>query len=341
MDERRLRRVLDQVRPSWEQEEAMLDRLLTGERTEPNMRPVKLWKKSAVAAACAAALLLACAFTFATGLDQRIVEYFKGEPKDAGLMSAGVVPVEQSHTYDNGWTVEIKQVLMDRDSIAALVELTAPEGIVPELEYRIFDMEPAITSAQGEALLLGGVPRGIPLEDPDPEDNQVTILWSYDVLLGVEEMWGGSFTLTPRQFFWSTEEGPVQFSDGWSCTGMLPTQDAGLLYWTDELFSLEGEELGLKSVYISPIRFAFTLEACDPAMDTLHEEWGSVSLTLEDGSVIKMEEGIYSASADQTGETDDCRVQFQPEKLVDPQTVRSVTLYGQTFSLEGLEPAAE
>ena len=133
----------------------------------------------------------------------------------------------------------------------------------------------------------------------------------------------------------------MQFSDGWSCTGTLPTEDAGLLYQMDESFSLEGKELGLKSIYISPIRFVFTLEACDPTMDTLHEERGSVFLTLEDGSIVKMEEGIYSASADQTGETDDCRVQFQPEKLVDPQTVRCVTLYGQTFSLDNLQPVAE
>lgn len=333
-----LNRAFEAFAPTAEQEQAMLDRLLTEQK---EVRPVNRIKKMTVVLVAAALMLMACAFTVATGLDQRIVEYFKGEPKDASLMSAGIVPVEQSHTYDNGWTVKIKQVLMDRNSIAALVELTAPEGIVPELEYRIFDMEPTITSAQGEELLLGGMPRGIPLEDPDPEDNQATILWSYDVLLGVEEMWGGSFTLTPRQFFWSTKEGPVQFSDGWSCTGTLPTEDAGLLYRMDEPFSLEGKELGLKSIYISPIRFVFTLEACDPTMDTLHEERGSVFLTLEDGSIVKMEEGIYSASADQTGETDDCRIQFQPEKLVDPENVTAVTLYGQTFSLNGLQPVAE
>ena len=337
MDKCKLNRVLDQVKPTPEQEQAMLDRLL---REQKGVKPVSRIKKMTAVLVAAALLLMACAFTVATGLDQRIVEYFKGEPKDAGLMSTGIVPVEQSHTYDNGWTVEIKQVLMDRNSIAALVELTAPEGIVPELEYRIFDMEPTITNAQGEELLLGGVPRGIPLEDPDPEDNQATILWSYDVLLGVEEMWGGSFTLTPRQFFWSTEEGPVQFSDGWSCTGTLPTEDAGLLYRMDEPFSLEGKELGLKSVYISPIRFVFTLEDCDLTMDALREGRESVSLTLKDGSIVKMEGGIYSASADQTGETDDCRVQFQPEKLVDPENVTSVTLYGQTFSLDDLQPVA-
>lgn len=338
MENRELKRVFDQVNLSPERQEAMLERLLSGERSGKTVKPMK---KMVAVLVAAALMLMACAFTVATGLDQRIVEYFKGEPKDASLMSAGIVPVEQSHTYDNGWTVKIKQVLMDRNSIAALVELTAPEGIVPELEYRIFDMEPTITSAHGEELLLGGMPRGIPLEDPDPEDNQATILWSYDVLLGVEEMWGGSFTLTPRQFFWSTKEGPVQFSDGWSCTGTLPTEDAGLLYQMDEPFSLEGKELGLKSIYISPIRFVFTLEACDPTMDTLHEERGSVSLTLEDGSIVKMEEGIYSASADQTGETDDCRIQFQPEKLVDPENVTAVTLYGQTFSLNGLQPVTE
>ena len=210
-----LNRAFEAFAPTAEQEQAMLDRLLTEQK---EVRPVNRIKKMTVVLVAAALLLMACAFTMATGLDQSIVEYFKGEPEDASLMSAGIVPVEQSHTYDNGWTVEIKQVLMDRNSITALVELTAPEGVVPELEYRIFDMEPVITNAQGEELLLGGVPREIPLEDPDPEDNQATILWSYDVLLGVEEMWGGSFTLIPRQFFWSTKEGPVQFSDGWSCT---------------------------------------------------------------------------------------------------------------------------
>ena len=333
-----LNRAFEAFAPTAEQEQAMLDRILTEQK---EVRPVNRIKKMTVVLVAAALMLMACAFTVATGLDQSIVEYFKGEPEDASLMSAGIVPVEQSHTYDNGWTVEIKQVLMDRNSITALVELTAPEGVVPELEYRIFDMEPVITNAQGEELLLGGVPREIPLEDPDPEDNQATILWSYDVLLGVEEMWGGSFTLIPRQFFWSTKEGPVQFSDGWSCTGTLPSEDAGLLYRMDEPFSLEGKELGLKSIYISPIRFVFTLEACDPTMDTLHEKRGSVSLTLEDGSIVKMEEGIYSASADQTGETDDCRIQFQPEKLVDPENVTAVTLYGQTFSLNGLQPVTE
>ncbi len=155
MDKCKLNRVLDQVKPTPEQEQAMLDRLL---REQKGVKPVSRIKKMTAVLVAAALLLMACAFTVATGLDQRIVEYFKGEPKDAGLMSAGIVPVEQSHTYDNGWTVEIKQVLMDRNSIAALVELTAPEGIVPELEYRIFDMEPTITNAQGEELLLGGMP---------------------------------------------------------------------------------------------------------------------------------------------------------------------------------------
>lgn len=338
MGKYKFNRVLDQVKPTPKQEQAMLDRLLQKQR---EVKPVSQMKKMTAVLATATLLLMICAFTVATGLDQRIVEYFKGEPKDADLMSAGIVPVEQSHTYNNGWTVEIKQVLMDRNSIAALVELTAPKGIVPDPEYRIFDMEPTITSTQGEKLLLGGVPRNIPLKDPYPEDNQTTILWSYDVLLGVEEMWGGSFTLTPLQFFWSTEEGPVQFSDEWSCTGILPAEDAGLLYQMDKPFSLDGEELGLKNVYISPIRFVFTLEDCDPTMDALYEGRWSVSLTLEDGSIVKMEEGIYSASADQTGETDDCQVLFQPEKLVDPQTVCYVTLYGQTFSLENLQPVGD
>lgn len=336
MDKCEWKRVFDQVKPTPEQEQAMLDRLF---QEQKEVKPVSRKKKITAVLVAAALLLMACAFTVMAGLDQRILEYFKGEAEDAYLMTEGIVPVEQSHTYENGWTVKIEQVLMDRNSIAALVELTAPDGVIPDSDYRIFDMEPEITTAQGKKLVLGGVPRGIPLEDPDPEDNQAVILWSFDTLLGVEEMWGGSFRLTPRQFFWSTQEGPVQFSDEWSCTGTLPTEDSGLLYQLDAPFSLEGTEVGLESIYVSPIRFVFTLEACDPTMDALHEGRGSVSLTLEDGSVVKMEEGFYSASADQTGETDDCRVLFQPEKLINPQAVRSVTMYGQTFSLDGFTPA--
>ena len=41
----------------------------------------------------------------------------------------GVVEVNQSHTYENGWTVSVRQALADRYSLTVLVEVTAPENV--------------------------------------------------------------------------------------------------------------------------------------------------------------------------------------------------------------------
>ena len=108
MDGRELKRVLDQVEPSPERQEAMLECLLEEKRRASPMKPIK---KTVTVLVAAALLLMACAFTVATGLDQRMLEYFRGTKEDAQQVSGGVVGVEQSFHYENGWTINIEQVL--------------------------------------------------------------------------------------------------------------------------------------------------------------------------------------------------------------------------------------
>ena len=129
MSTRDLRDLFESFSPTPEQREAILDRLLREEEAIRAARPVKLWKKSLLAAACAAVLLLACAFTVASGLDQKLMALFGAGTEDARQIAGGVVQVDQVHTYDNGWTAELKQVLVDRYTLAVLVELTGPEGM--------------------------------------------------------------------------------------------------------------------------------------------------------------------------------------------------------------------
>ena len=64
MDEDKLKRVFDQIKPTQEQERVMLDRLLTEQK---EVKPVSRMKKMPAVLAAAAVLLLACAFTVATG----------------------------------------------------------------------------------------------------------------------------------------------------------------------------------------------------------------------------------------------------------------------------------
>ena len=84
MDNGKFKRVFDQVKPTAEQEQTMLDRLLAEQK---EVKPMRYMKKMTAVMAAAALLLMACAFTVATGLDQRILAYFGGSQEDAQLLA--------------------------------------------------------------------------------------------------------------------------------------------------------------------------------------------------------------------------------------------------------------
>ncbi len=339
MERRELERIFDQMRPTPEQEKAMLDRILEpGRKIRPMKKQIR-WRRWTAAVVVAALLLMTCAFAVAAGLDQRLIEYFRGTPEDSELLSSAAVEVAQGHTYENGWTVEVVQVLLDRCSLAAVVEVTAPEGTKLDPAYAwSLEMDPHITSAKGDEILLGGSFLWAKLEDLDPGDNTVPMLWMMDLLMGVEDLRGGSFSLTPTQLFWSGEEGPIQFPEEWSCTGTLPAADPGLLYQMDESLVLDGKKLWLNSIYLSPIRLVFEIAQADPTDESLHENRDTIAVVLRDGSKVKMKERVYASSSDQTGETEAVRVLLQPEKFLNPAEAVSVELYGQIFPLEGRTP---
>ena len=132
-----LNRAFEAFAPTAEQEQAMLDRLLTEQK---EVRPVNRIKKMTVVLVAAALMLMACAFTVVTGLDQRILSYFGGGEEQAQLVSGGVVEVEKSFRYENGWAIHIRQVLADRYSLAVLAEVVAPEGTVLDGENYYFEL---------------------------------------------------------------------------------------------------------------------------------------------------------------------------------------------------------
>jgi len=86
--------------------------------------------KRGLVALVAAALMMTAAFAVAAGLDQRLMDYFGIGQEDLNLVSNGIVQVDKTHAYKNGWTVEVKQLLFDRYCGEILVDLTAPEGTV-------------------------------------------------------------------------------------------------------------------------------------------------------------------------------------------------------------------
>ena len=137
MENRELKRVFDQVKLSPKRQEAMLERLLSGERSRKTVKPMK---KTVAVLVAAALMLMACAFTVATGLDQRILEYFGGTEEDAQLLAPGFMAVDLTSTAENGAKVHISQVYSDRRSVVVVGEITVPDGTVLNMDnYRFED----------------------------------------------------------------------------------------------------------------------------------------------------------------------------------------------------------
>ena len=130
MEPRDLNRVFDALAPTPEQEQAVLDRLL---QTERKVKPMKKLKKLTVAAVAAALMVISCAAAVVTGIDQRLLDYFGASPKQAELLLPGAVPVDVT-AEDNGATLHVTQVLMDRYNVMIVADFTAPEGTVLDMD---------------------------------------------------------------------------------------------------------------------------------------------------------------------------------------------------------------
>lgn len=375
MDERNLCRVFDQVKPSPEWEEAMLDRLLNGERKAKPVNELKKMKKLTAALAAAVLLLMACAFTTAMGLDQRVLDYFRAGQEDETLLSGAAFRVGASHTYENGWTVQVGEVLADRFSVAVFLDFTAPDGVVlsgpvstdgcfTQIDYSVYD-------AAGEQVKFvadypkNSVGQGMDvcydLEDSRPEEGHVSLLWFYHVgggdyykNPGVYTMLGAEVTLTPRALSVEGSGERIEFADeGWSCTFTLPKTDSGLACSIRQPLQLGDYGAQLLAVYISPISFSYefgTYSLDGGYGNVLYEEGPrSCFITMRDGSSVSFrQEFQHFSSAVENGLAYDSQgasftgrdhVELYPEKFVTPAEVASVTLFGQTFSLDELEPA--
>lgn len=340
MDNRELERIFDQVRLSREEEEAMLERLLSEKRRTSPMKPVK---KTVTVLVAAALLLMACAFTVITGLDQRFVAYFRGTEEDAQQVSGGVVGVEESFQYENGWTVNIVQVLADRYSMAVLSEVVAPEGTVLDGEAYYLELGMELPpSARNQPASSGWGYGPVILEDEDPGDNRLTFLQTKGAReLGAKDLLGQSVTLTPK---WLMESGGkklnVDFSreeQEQSCTVALPEQDSGRTYALSAPIQVDGETMILSELYLSPISAAFVLQgemeerALEESDLARIEE--DASLHLADGTEVSIRRMVSQTTDEATGAVHSI---FQTDMILEPEDVTAITLLGQTFSLDGL-----
>ncbi len=261
MDEN-LRRVFDQTRPSPEQKEAMLSRLLEPERKG---RPMKKLKKLTVFAVAAALMIISCAAAVVTGIDKRLLDYFGANQKQAELLAPGAVPVDVT-VEDNGATLHISQVLMDRYYIMFLADFTAPEGTVLDRDDYTFvtpagvGLRPNLLDQAGEPIEIdGGWSWGDEvLDDGEPLDNHLSLLFRLTLDEGVQPDWeiGGisMYNINLIRYGENPWDIFTVWSGDWSCEVPFTWQDIGRSIQPNQVIGqLDGKDITLTDVYLSPI----------------------------------------------------------------------------------------
>jgi len=318
----------------------MLARLLEEER---KVTPMKKLKKLTVVGIAAALMVMACAAAVVMGVDQKVLRYFGIAPEQEALMAPTAVRVDKSHTYDNSWTVDIRQALSDRYSMAVLIDVTAPEGIKLDGAESYLDVQLDRKWGSGNYGCHY-------LEDDTLAGNQASYLLElvFDSE-NTDNIIGSTWKLTPELFLCVEQDGTSHeiALDDWACTLSLSEQDPGLLYEVDQPLEINGYNIVLGQVYLSPISSVFHLrngatrfvEDVD-VDDFFSDGWqNEIILHTKTGEVIYMGD-FHMGHIGGKPNAFFAHYQFSPEKIIDPAEIVSVTLYGQTFSLDNLSSAA-
>ncbi len=344
MEYKELHRILDQVTPSRDREEAMLRRLLQEERTANNMKTGRRAPKVAAAGLAAAMVLTTCAFAVVTGLDRRLLSYFGAGPEQEELLSSAAMVVDKELT-DQGTTLHVRQVVADRYSALVLMDLTAPEGTVLDGDYYSLGKSVKATAPDGSKMDGWGTGWEL-LEDEDPTDNHISLLLNVNTIDGDFNFLGAKLTLDFEGLYDSNVDGKLLAEGRWKCTVTLPTEDPGRYVTPNTPIEVGGNRVTLASLYVSPLSFAWELgegeddlESMDStALHGTREDWPERAfLTLEDGRTVPVGEFHFLLTTYKTDcqEADRGRYCFRLSEIIDPAEAASVSLFGQSFALEG------
>lgn len=346
MEGHRIRRVFEQIKPTPAQEEAMLERLLNEGNAEQSIPNHRKAKKIAVVLAAAALLLMTCAFAVVSGLDQKLMDYLGAESGEEKLLSGAWTQIDQSHTYANGWTVEIRQMLADRYSVTVLADVVAPEGeTLNAKEVLALEMDLELYDARGTKRTIRGAGFDYEvLEDKDQGDGRVSVLWMFRMAdAGVEQFTDGSVELMPVDLVRSGKERIKFWEEEWSCQVPLPQASTGRAVLLQQDLHLQSGSVPLTEVYLSPMHLAVLFQEPSEALrqsgQTLFDmdHTSEVSVTLADGRTVSMRQEGMTMSIDDWEEDPEKSVGlllFWPEEFLNPEEAVSVTILGQTFPLE-------
>ncbi len=339
-----LSRVIDQVRPTREQENAILAGLLKEERKEPNMKMGRKLPRLAAVGLAAAIVVTACAAAAVMKLDQRLLSYFGGTPKTEGLLTPAAMVVDKKKTSE-GTALHLQQVVADRYSVVALMELTAPEGTVLDGEYYVLDYDVEATAPDGSRLDSFGFGWRC-LEDEDPLDNRISLMFKIHCINNDFNFLGSKLSLAFEGLYSDNLRKEPILSGKWKYAVTLPNEDPGIYVTAEASITVDGTPMGtLRSLYVSPISLVWGVEGGEGGtepipLEPLHEreDWPEqVYLITAAGETVSVRDFNCLHTQHKTDIQDKERgyYSFSLAEIVDPAEIVSVSIFGQVFEMAG------
>ena len=296
-------------------------------------------RTAAVLAAVIAILCCTAAAAAALGLDQRLAEYFGATAEQEELLSTAAVPMNIVKR-DSGAVMRIEQVIADRYCAAVLIDFTAPEGTVLDQDYYAFDRSVSATSRDGVKMDTYGIGwEVLPSSTEDETGRHATILMTIHSLKGEFNFIGAKVKLTLDGLYRDNWLEELVVPGRWSCTFTLPETDPGRLCTVNEPIEIEGKNAVLTTLYVSPLSLTCEIkqgtddlkETVEPIYSDDGKESIAPEVTLQNGETVGAADWLFLITnyADERG-----RYCFQMDEILYPETVSSVSAFGETFSVE-------
>lgn len=296
-------------------------------------------RTAAVLAAVIAILCCTAAAAAALGLDQRLAEYFGATAEQEELLSTAAVPMNIVKR-DSGAVMRIEQVIADRYCAAVLIDFTAPEGTVLDQDYYAFDRNVSATSRDGVEMETYGIGwEVLPSSTEDEMGRHATILMTIHSLKGEFNFIGAKVKLTLNGLYRDNCLEELVVPGRWSCTFTMPETDPGRLCTVNEPIEIEGKNAVLTTLYVSPLSLTCEIkqgtddlkETVEPIYSDEGKESIAPEVTLQSGETIGAADRLFLITKylDKRG-----RYCFRMDEILDPETVSSVSAFGETFSVE-------
>lgn len=296
-------------------------------------------RTAAVLAAVIAILCCTAVAAAALGLDQRLAEYFGATAEQEELLSTAAVPMNIVKR-DSGAVMRIEQVIADRYCAAVLIDFTAPDGTVLDQDYYAFDRSVSATSRDGVEMETYGIGwEVLPSSTEDETGRHATILMTIHSLKGEFNFIGAKVKLTLDGLYRDNWLEELVVPGRWSCTFTLPETDPGRLCTVNEPIEIEGKNAVLTTLYVSPLSLTCEIkqgkddlkETVEPIYSDDGKESIAPEVTLQNGETVGAADWLFLITnyADKRG-----RYCFQMDEILDPETVSSVSAFGETFSIE-------